>query len=554
VEVIVTEILDAPEADSLVQRGHDRDEPRDHFESWLRLVCHVVVELPLAVFGIAALRKGWRPVFDNADLALRSYQVFSFHSPLLGHQMAVAVGDHAVFGPGPLQSWILAVPVRIDSAQGPLWGAVLAVLAASAVAIEAGWEVGRWRGAATIAGAMIVFALMRPEVVLDPMWNVWFAVLFLIATFATALVVASGRLRWWPIMVVVASVVVQSQAAFVPLAVALCMAAPALGLVVRRRVQGSGLGWLATGFGVGVVLWIAPLMEEITHRPGNLTLLVQAAGATSTVGASSALGALGGATRIVPNWVDPLPTGGGLAQFYGVAGLVDGPKWWGLAVLAVLALIGIAAAWTGRRTLALVATLTLVLALGGVVMVASIPMSEFLVLGYLGVVLTLVGLAVWVTFAWAAGEVALAAALRLGIVKTDTNLRTIVTWTRWLAVVVLTGLSARLVVSGLGQIESTAPTLSGWPAVQAADLASEAAARVAPQGPFRLETDGPWNAFTFAVETGVAYQLVTRGLDPRPSTAVGYPTFGSPPPNAPSVVIVLSGPGRPISAYLRSRS
>lgn len=355
-------------------------------------------------------------------------------------------------------------------------------------------------------------------------------------------------------MVVVASVVVQSQAAFVPLAVALCMAAPALGLVVRRRVQGSGLGWLATGFGVGVVLWIAPLMEEITHRPGNLTLLVQAAGATSTVGASSALGALGGATRIVPNWVDPLPTGGGLAQFYGVAGLVDGPKWWGLAVLAVLALIGIAAAWTGRRTLALVATLTLVLALGGVVMVASIPMSEFLVLGYLGVVLTLVGLAVWVTFAWAAGEVALAAALRLGIVKTDTNLRTIVTWTRWLAVVVLTGLSARLVVSGLGQIESTAPTLSGWPAVQAADLASEAAARVAPQGPFRLETDGPWNAFTFAVETGVAYQLVTRGLDPRPSTAVGYPTFGSPPPNAPSVVIVLSGPGRPISAYLRSRS
>jgi hypothetical protein len=349
-------------------------------------------------------------------------------------------------------------------------------------------------------------------------------------------------------------VVVQSQAAFVPPAVALCIAAPVLGLVARRRVHLSSLRWLATGFGVAVVLWIAPIGQEITHRPGNLTLLAQAAGAQASIGLSAAFRALGAATRMPPNWVDPLPTGGGLAQFYGVVGLVDGPEWWGLAVLVLLAVIAGGAAWTGRRTLAMLAMLTVVLAVGGVVMVASIPTSQFLVLGYLGAALALVGLAVWLTFAWAAGEVILALALRAGVAKTDDTLALAITWARWPAAAVLAGLSVWLVVSGLGQMEATTPTLSGWTAVRAADLASEAAARVAPAGPFRLQVDGPQDAFTFAVETGVAYQLVTRGLDPRPATAVGYPTFGRPPPGGPTVVVVLPGPGRPVRAHLRSRS
>ena len=89
----------------------------------------------------------------------------------------------------------------------------------------------------------------------------------------------------------------------------------------------------------------------------------------------------------------------------------------------LLAVIGGVAAWTERRTLAM---LTVVLAVGGVVMVASIPTSQFLVLGYLGSALALAGLAVWVTFAWAAGEVILALALRSGVVKTDDNLTTVI--------------------------------------------------------------------------------------------------------------------------------
>ena len=44
---------------------------------------------------------------------------------------------------------------------------------------------------------------------------------------------------------------------------------------------------------------------------------------------------------MLPAWVRPLPTGGGLAQFFGVVALVNGPEWWALAVLGLLAVCGV---------------------------------------------------------------------------------------------------------------------------------------------------------------------------------------------------------------------
>ncbi len=563
VESSPTEVLDIPQAgadgsttDGAEGTQSERTEgTRARSDTWLRMVCHLSAELPLVVFLVVELAKGWRPLFDNAGLTLRSYQVFSSHSPLVGHQMAVSVGSHAVFGPGPLQSWILAVPVRIDPAQGAQWGSVLGAVAAIALAVEASWAVGRWRGSATVAGCVLVFALVRPEVVLDPVWNVWFAALFLVPTYCTALAVATGRMRWWPFTVVAATMVVQSQAAFGPPAIALCLVAPILGLISRRRSPGrTGGGWLITGLAAGVVVWAAPFVQELTHHPGNLTLLIRAAGSGPTIGTTGGLRALGGATRILPEWVHPLPTGSGLARFFGVVGLVNGPEWWSLAVLGLLAVVGVVAARAGRSTLAVLCVLTLVLAVGAVATVATIPMSQFLVLGYLGVVLAPVGLIVWVTFVWATSEVILVVARHWRSTRVDEVSPAVVRWARVPAAVVLVALSIWLVVIGLGQMDGTAPTLAGWSAVRATDQASTDAARVAPRGPFRLQMDAPSTAFTVAVETGIAYQLVTRGLDPRPTTVIGYPTFGRPPADGPTVVVVLPGPGRPVSARLESGS
>ena len=138
--------------------------------------------------------------------------------------------------------------------------------------------------------------------------------------------------------VVAASVVVQCQVAYGPAAVGLCLVAPLLGLASRRRARrGVGGVWWMVGLVLAVVAWAAPTVQEATARPGNLTLLARAAGGTGpTIGWRAALRALGGATRLPPDWVHALPTGGGLAQFLGVAGIVEGPgggappswSWW----------------------------------------------------------------------------------------------------------------------------------------------------------------------------------------------------------------------------------
>jgi hypothetical protein len=186
--------------------------------------------------------------------------------------------------------------------------------------------------------------------------------------------------------------------------------------------------------------------------------------------------------------------------------------------------------------------------------VASIPRAQFLVLGYLGAVLALIGIAVWVTFAWAAAELVVSGLRRLrgdGVVEAASPW---VDRARWPAAALLVGLSAWLMATGMAKMDGTAPTLSGWAAVRATDAASAAAVRVAPTGAFGLQVEGAPSTDPFAVETGVAYQLVTRGFDPRPTTAIGYPTFGRPPVGGPTVVVVLSGPGRTVHAHIRSGS
>ena len=512
----------------------------------LRVVSHLAAEVPLVVLGVVELARGWRPLYDNADLALRSYQVFTSHSPLVGHEMAVSVGSHAVFGPGPVQNWALAVPVRVDPAQGVLWGSLVAVLVAVALAVEASWSVAGWRGAAVAAGSVLVLGLARTDVALDVAWNVWFGLFFLMTTVATGAAVATGRLRWWPVTVVAATVVVQCQAAFAPPAVAVCLLAPVVGILAARRSPVRvGPGGLVVGLVAGAALWIAPLVQEVTAHPGNLTLLARATGESGpSIGATSALRAFGGATWLPPSWIHPLPPPG-TALFFAIAGLFTGPAWWGVAVLVMLVVVAGAAWRAGRIPLAATAAVTFALSAGAVAAIASVPAAKFLVVGYLGALWVPVGTAVWVTFAWAVWSAGTGVGGRRRMAGDVPDAQ--VGWWRTVMVATAVGLvllSAGVVWRGLDRMGGITPALAGWAAVHATAEAADAVQQVAPRGPSRLQVAGPGSATHFAVATGVAYLLVTRGYDPRPDSPVAYATFGRPPAHAPTVVLSLADDGR----------
>ena len=549
---VVADPRPGPRSDSGVGPGRRRTGTA------LRVVSHLAAEVPLVVLAVIELARGWRPVYDNADLALRSFQVFSSHSPLVGHQMAVSAGSRAVFGPGPIQNWLLAVPVRIDPAQGALWGALVAVVAAVALTVEAGSAVAGWRGAAVASGSVLVLLLARTDVALDVAWNVWFGLCFLLAAVGSSVAAATGRLRWWPVAVVAATVTVQCQAAFAPPAVAVCVVAPVLGIAVRRHRSGAvEWAWLVVGLGVGVAGWIAPAAQQAADHPGNLTLIARAArGSGPSIGWPAALRAFGGATRVPPSWAHALPASG-TARYVAVAGSFSGPAGWGVVVLAALTVVSVVAWWAGRTDLAACAAVTLALSGGAVAAIAVVPGSQFLVVGYLGALWVPVATAVWITAAWAAWELVAVARRRWWPSPGRAESGTLgggARIERTVAVVVAVGLllgSGGVVRRGLDGMDGTTPTLAGWTAVHAAAAGADAAARVAPSGPFRLEVAGPTSATQFAVLTGVAYLLVTRGLDPRPDPPVTWATFGHPPVHGPVVVLELPGGSGAVRAQLR---
>ena len=525
----------------------------------MRVVCHVAAELPLMVFALIEMARGWRPLYDNAGLALRSYQVFSSHSPLVGHQMADTVDHHVVFAPGPLQNWLLAVPVRLDPAQGALWGAVLCAVIAVAVSIEAMWAAGGWKAASAASASILVLFIVRTDVALMVLWDVWFAVVFLVAAVCAGLATATGQLRWWPVTVVAASVAAQCQAVFALPVIAVCLVAPVVGIAVGGgRGHRMGRAWLAVGLGVGGLVWLAPLIQQATTQPGNLALLLRGTSQSGgTIGLSRALGALGGAVRPVPAWIHPPPSGGGFHLVVAVANIFTGPKWWGAAVLALLLIIGVLAWRSTRVLMAASAWISAALAVGGVAAIAAMPLPQFLVFGYMGVLLVPIGMAAWVTLVWAAVEVVVVGVRRVGSsrrVAGETsgldvfprNERAGVAMAA--ASVVLVALSAWSMTSGLRQIGGRVPTISGWPAVRTADVATAAVARVAPRGPFKLQVVSPDGAYGYSVEAGVIYLLVTQGFDPRPDVPVAYPTFGRPPSKGRTVVLELpSGGGRAVA-------
>lgn len=201
------------------------------------------------------------------------------------------------------------------------------------------------------------------------------------------------------------------------------------------------------------------------------------------------------------------------------------------------------------------AWLTLALAGGTVVALTSVPITQFVVVGYLGVLLAPVGMAVGVTAVWAVGALAGPVARRLGRSPAGAHGRRTAGWTqqatwfRWTVAVGLAGLSAWVVAAGLGSVDGTEPTLVGWPTVRATDAAVSAVARVAPPGSFGLRITGPTADAQFAIGTGADYLLVTRGFAPRLDEPVGYPTFGRPLPHGPSVVVTVAPDGR-VAAHL----
>ncbi len=211
-----------------------------------------------------------------------------------------------VYDPGPLQYWLLTLPVHIDPLHGVLWGAALWCMLACSLTIEAAWSVAGMLGG-LLATAIVLGALAWiPQITLLPCWNPWFGMMFFLAALAAGWATLSGRRWWWPVLVITGSIAAQAHLMFTIIAVVLVLLGLAAGLVDAVRAK-AGYRWAVAGLLAALACWSAPLIQEFTARTGNLTALAQGQGAPGVKGGLTfGLKAIAAATQPPPFWWTPV--------------------------------------------------------------------------------------------------------------------------------------------------------------------------------------------------------------------------------------------------------
>jgi hypothetical protein len=420
----------------------------------LRLAAHLAAWTPFAIGAVRSVQQGFPVIGDGAAIALRSWDVLTPYGPLVGQATQLR---HGAFDPGPLQYWLLAVPVHIDPRAGVVWGAALWCMVAASLAIEAARSAFGALGGLAASAIIIATVVWQPLIAAEPYWNPWFGVIFFLGTLATGLAVVSGHRRWWPVVVLAASVAAQAHLMFALASAALVLVALVAGLADTIRAR-AGYWWLVLGLMAGAACWIAPLIQQFTSRRGNLTLLIASLGARQSAGPAFGLKALTASALPPVVWWQPSLS----FRSEGIASQIAGrTPAFGVAMLALTAAVLAVAVWPLRsRRLAALAAVSL-LASGAVLATYSgIPVHN---LGrhdqnYLLIVLLPVGLLAWL----ATGAAAVLTARRV-----TGRARALATARRWPRGVPgpAGGSVARwgVLVIGLAAVALTG--LGSWPAV-----------------------------------------------------------------------------------------
>jgi len=330
-------------------------------ERGLTLAVGLLAAVPVIAATARSLADGWLPAGDQANIAVRAYDVFTSRTPLVGlHSDASAVTHHALYSLGPMLFWLLAPAARLGS-PGAL---VFTMGLANTLAIIATVFLARRRGGIvlmflTAVALLLMCRSLAPEVLHD-VWNPSAGLMPLTLLIFLCWSLACGEHRLLPITVLVASFVVQCQLAFVPPVLALlavglgglCVyrfssrserspgrgrasspagagrrrralrsastapaeqdsplsqARPSGGASRAGRRSGALWPWVLASVLVAAACWTAPLVDQLQGHPGNLTEVVRTATAsTSKLGAGVGFKAVVRAVGIVPWWLhDP---------------------------------------------------------------------------------------------------------------------------------------------------------------------------------------------------------------------------------------------------------
>jgi hypothetical protein len=365
-------------------------------------VASLVVGLPLIVAVIALRGERWYPVLDLAMTEFRVRDVGTSHTPLIG--LPGRIGEYPEQGshPGPLSFYLLAPVYRLlGSSSWALEAATVAVhIGAIATALWIGHRRAGWKGVAAVGALLVVVVRGYGQVPLTQPWNPYLPlVMWMVVLLAAWAVLCGDHLMLIP-LVVAASFCAQTHVPY--LALGGGMFALGLGTVLVRCLRTPGserrapLRSAAWAVGIGIVLWIPPVVDQFVNEPGNVRELVDHFGSPP----EPALG-LGDGAELALGHLD-VWTGLGHQVVESGPFIAAASAWRGGVTLAVWVVAVIVAWRVGSRALrALHVVVGAALVLGWASMARIFGRPWFyLTLWAWGVTTLLVGAVAWTALAW----------------------------------------------------------------------------------------------------------------------------------------------------------
>lgn len=352
-----------------------------------------VLAVPILVALVSAHSPTWYPTGDLAQAELHIRAV-PMHMPLLGAAGRFGTifdqGSHL----GPAGAIALSVPYRLlGSSSWSVMGAVVALhllaLAASLVMMRRLAGVGAMWALAAVSAVMI--RSFGTDWFLEP-WNPWFGVVVLMATCIAAWGTWVGDDALLPVFVVAGSFCAQVHVAYAPVVAVIGLALVVRRAIARRRIAPPRRGIVVGSVLAGVLLWLPPVIDQITREPGNLTVLWRHLQdpPDAPAGWSATLSTLVNELNLFGSWSVGVNTDPSASP--------DPLRWIGFVGLVVLATAAIVAARRRRQPREIAAWYSL-----AIVVVASVltvtriygPVYEYLVRWLSAVTVLVVATSIW---------------------------------------------------------------------------------------------------------------------------------------------------------------
>jgi hypothetical protein len=247
----------------------------------LPIALFLLFAVPLVVALVSLAHPRWYPLLDMAWTEMRLRDVWSSHPPLLGLAGRIGPLGHQGSHPGPLSFYVLWPFYELAGASA--WAMEFASVAVHLLAIGCLlWIANRRAGPGLVLGIGAALAVLLHgfgPVLLTQAWNPYLPVLWWLVFLLAVWSVIDGDLALLPLAVFAGSLCAQTEVAYLGLTVGLGAAALVyVGVDTYRRRQQAGVVrrfalWAGAAVVVAVLVWIPPVVEQLTTDHGNLGVL-----------------------------------------------------------------------------------------------------------------------------------------------------------------------------------------------------------------------------------------------------------------------------------------